>query len=357
MRIVLLFLLFILFQQNIKSTGPYIFGLRSHYGFIIPHSASIRQISDVNPWGVGIDGSKLFTGNKAWNYCFCYPRIGMSINYFNFNNPSVIGQGLISALYVEPFLSYHRKILFSYRFGLGLVYLDKPYNPLTNPENLFYSTRVSFTVYLKASVHYRFNEQYTLRLSGNYNHISNGGIKLPNKGINYPTISMAIDYHFQPPEIPKREKSKKALYKDKWWWNTSLFFTLKNKSRIDAENDIYPVYGAALFYNYLFARKNAVFSGVEFESNHALRKRFREKSINTDHRKGAIVLGHKVLIGRFSFNQYLGFYIYSPCEPLHIIYQRYELTFNITNKIYTGINLKAHWESADFLDARLGIKL
>jgi hypothetical protein len=357
MRILLLISLFLLIQHISKCNDPYILGIRSHYGFIIPHSASIRQISDVNPWGIGIDGSKLFTGEKAWDYCFCYPRIGMSINYFNFNNPSVIGQGLISALYVEPFLSYHRKMLFSYRFGLGLVYLNKPYDPVTNPQNLFYSTHLSFTVYLKATVHYRVNDQYTLRLSGNYNHISNGGIKLPNKGINYPTISMGVDYHFHIPEIKKREKTKKALYEDTWWWNTTLFFTLKNKSRIDTEDDIYPVYGAAVTYNYLFARKNAVFTGVEFESNRALRKKLREKDINTDHRKGALLVGHQLLVGRFSFNQYFGFYFYSPHKPLHVIYQRYELTFNITDKVFTGINLKAHWESADFLDVRFGIKL
>ncbi len=45
-------------------------GLRSHYGFIIPHSSTIRQVSWSEPWGLELDAALLLTGDRAWDYCF-----------------------------------------------------------------------------------------------------------------------------------------------------------------------------------------------------------------------------------------------------------------------------------------------
>ena len=47
-----------------------------------------------------------------------------------------------------------------------------------------------------------------LTASGNYNHISNGGLKQPNKGINYPTLALGLDYIPNPILIQNREKRR-----------------------------------------------------------------------------------------------------------------------------------------------------
>lgn len=352
---IIFLLLFLLPGWAVKANTPTVVGSRLHYGFILPHSQSIEELADAHPYGITLDGSKLFTGKEAWNYCFCYPRIGASLSYFNFNHRSIIGEGLVSSLYVEPFLTYRKQLNISYRFGLGPVYLSQPYDAENNPQNLFYSTHISFIVYLKLSLHYRFNKRYTLRLSGNYNHISNGGIQLPNKGINYPTFSMGVDYHFRKPKLKEHRKTDKALYKDKWWSDLVFFFTGKNKVR--RERKLYPVFGGAFHVNYLIGRLNALSCGVEFEANRALRAKLDQKNIATSHRKGGFLLGHHLLIGRFSFNQYIGVYFYAPRKPMDQLYQRYELTYRITDTFFTGINLKAHRHVADFMDLRLGIRM
>ncbi|GAG55248.1 unnamed protein product [marine sediment metagenome] len=63
----------------------------------------------------------------------------------------------------------------------------------------------------------------------------------------------------------------------------------------------------------------------------------------------------ELLHGEIDVRSKLGFYLYSPFEPLDAVYQRYGILFKISDRVFTGINMKAHRHVADFLDLRTGI--
>jgi hypothetical protein len=196
-------LIFLLLYQFAKSEGDSLrsvisVGLRPHYGFIILHSEDIRPIGQSYPYGLSFDVSWHKVSKKSYNSCLCFPRIGVSTTFWDFDNPEVLGQGVTSVFFIEPFFGATRKISFSMRSGFGLAYANKPYNKVTNPDNLSYSTRLSYALMLGANANFRVSERMLLSLSANYNHISNGGMKEPNKGINYPTASFGIDYYLNP---------------------------------------------------------------------------------------------------------------------------------------------------------------
>ncbi|MEM8569245.1 MAG: hypothetical protein AAGF85_22520, partial [Bacteroidota bacterium] len=44
--------------QQKAVNNPTLFGIRSHYGFIIPHSKELKDISQSNPWGIQVEWSK-----------------------------------------------------------------------------------------------------------------------------------------------------------------------------------------------------------------------------------------------------------------------------------------------------------
>jgi hypothetical protein len=45
-------------------------------------------------------------------------------------------------------------------------------------------------------------------MSAQYNHISNGGIKEPNKGLNYPTVAGGFHYYLEAPSFAYLARSK-----------------------------------------------------------------------------------------------------------------------------------------------------
>ena len=75
----------------LQAQNPSYYGLKAHYGFIIPHSSSLEDISSSNPWGIEVDYSRLKINQKAWNNCNCYAGSGVSFSYFNYGNQDQLG--------------------------------------------------------------------------------------------------------------------------------------------------------------------------------------------------------------------------------------------------------------------------
>ncbi len=334
------------------NTRQYIIGLRSHQGFIFRHSDELKNTTvQTYPWGIEADFSLLLTDKKSWSYCSCYPRTGFSFGYINFNS-DLLGYALPLIGYIEPFISNGNTLSISIRFGIGLAYLNNPYDSIDNPDNLFYSTHISFPVVLNAGLNYRLNNHWNLRLSGSFNHISNGGIKKPNKGINYPTIKLGTDYTFNPYSLPEWEQSGHDLSKNRWRFMVASGGSAKPTHK--GKKKRYPVYTINSCASRRLSRLSGISIGLEFINDLSLKQLLYDKGINKDHKRGAVLVGHEMLIGRFNFSQRVGLYLYSPYKAMDPVYQRYGLAFNLSELLYTGVSIKAHRHVADFLDFRIG---
>lgn len=243
----------------------------------------------------------------------------------SFDSPNIIGNAIAINPYVEPFFAHFNNIHLSYRFSLGTAWLRKPYHPENNALNLFYSTHINFTAIAAVAMHYNITSLLSFTLSGNYNHISNGGIQRPNKGINFPTLSLGADYSFSSTEYRYRDKVDAALYTKTWYYHTSLFVTEKTKNNTNTTK--YPVYGIYSDVSHLVGRISAAGIGIEGENNHSVRENIEDAGLSLDHKRLSVLVGHYLLIGRFSFSQHIGIYLYSPYRAMDPVYQRYALYF------------------------------
>ena len=347
-------------QCSEKLKNPLSIAIRGHYGFIIPHTAAIAEISNSNPWGIEADLAWHLVRERIWKHCYCYPRTGLSLNYFNFSFPEVLGHSVALYPYIEPYIRPQKKLSISFRFGMGPAWVSKVYDAETNPDNFFFCNHLSFIVVLNAAVNYRLNSRLSARAAFNYNHISNGGISQPNVGMNFPTLNAGFEYGITEFRIPHREKDTlRVLYPDRSWGEAYILGTVKD-DEID-EDKHYPVIGAGICYNYLIGRIVALNAGTEWISDFSVKEKIRRESINDpgsapDHNRAAILAGFDLLFGRFLFVHQWGFYYYAPYPARHRVYQRYGLNLRFTDRLYLGINIKAHGHVADLMDARLGIR-
>ena len=185
-------------QQEKENIRTYVIGINGQYGIIIPHSDELKSISESNPWGISADFSKLLYSDKAWSNCNCYSKIGLSAAYYNYSNPKNLGNSYNLILFAEPFLSYQKRLHTTLRAGMGITYLDKVYDEITNPENLFYSSPISFILILHLKLNYAIGPSHKVYFSGNYNHISNRAVEKPNKVMNLPTLGLGLEYTLNP---------------------------------------------------------------------------------------------------------------------------------------------------------------
>ena len=345
-----------IFCQDRQSS--LIIGLRPHYGFIVKHSGKLEGLTKTFPWGMEVDINWQLMSEKSWQYCFCYPRTGLSFFYTNFANPGILGSSFALYPFVEPSINGDRNLHATIRFGMGPTYLNNVFDSIDNPENKFYSSRISFIVHANFGLNYVINDKLFLRISGGFNHISNGGIKNPNLGINFPTASIGLEYNFNPLPFIIRSKDKSIkLIKYNHRFDLIVFST--GKTAVKGE-ERYTVYGISSGYSYVVGRQNAVSLAAEFTVDLAERKEIMKDSVMTkdgfvDHKYIALLAGHELVLGRFIFYQQLGIYLYCPYRRRDIVFQRYGLNFYLVKNVFIGVNIKAHRQVADFLDLRAGV--
>lgn len=343
-------------QRDGASDSSAVFvGARLHYGSILPHSSSIAHLTDSYLWGLQADVSRVLYTRDAWNACNCYSKNGISLSYFDFNNPEILGRSLSLALFAEPQLTYGRMSL-ALRAGVGISYLSKVYHRETNPENLFFSSPWSALLLLQINGHYRASPAWLLRLHTSYHHISNGGKRQPNKGMNFPTVGLGVDYSLKYIRVPRRAKiplRDKALhYYGGLSYNTrsvdeANFQSGERKVVIGLQGGVYkPV-----------APMHAIGLGVEASHDSALKAQARQENRAFDHHVLSALIRHHFLFGRFDFSQALGFYIHKEYPTPDEFFQRYALHYRIWNKFRVGFSLKAHRHTAEQMDVRLGFLL
>lgn len=356
-------LIFILYFSNFAlagnnhpadSTPPkYLFhaGLRAHYGFIFAHSRDVSNLSNSFPIGMELNLSKRLISRKTWDQCRCFPHTGLIVSFFDYDN-AVVGQSLTVAPYLEPVFSLSKGLQLAVRGGFGFSYLTRPYHPVTNPTNQSYSLPVSGFLVLGTGLHMKVTPQLWLNLTAQYNHISNGGLKEPNKGVNYPTASFGFQYYPKKPVLPVYPDSNTHTTAKR---DLRLEVYGSSKSILPGEKQRYFIGGVQVSAGYRIGRINRLRAGTEWTADYALQENLRRRGADTRHfQRGGIVAGHEFVMGRFLFSQQMAVYVYNPSQYNTLLYQRYALLYQPHPKWVAGVSLKAHGHVANFIDFRLG---
>lgn len=340
-------------EADSSRQGYWGWAAAADYGFIIVHSRDVRAVEDSYPWGVTAETFWQWTRMETYRNCRCYPKVGLAFKAWNYDNPRLLGNGYVLNTFLEPVYGAHRRLSFAVRGGAGVTYGTQPFDSLENPNNLSYSTDLSFYLLLGTRLHYRLHPQWKLSLSAYYNHVSNGGVRKPNKGINFPTASLGVAHYLENARFPQRELPAFKPGKARRWGEVYLF---GSRRRISSTGDrSYAVAGVSGRYQWQVGRSNALGLGAEYSFDDALpvQSQAQELARHPGHQLG-VMGGHNFLMGRFYFSQYIGLYLYNPVAVHPRLFQRYALVYAPARRWRAGIALKAHAEVASFLDVRLG---
>jgi hypothetical protein len=334
---------------------PTIVGFKSHYGFIIPHSKVIENNSGSNPFGAEIILSKFNVNENDWRQCNCYSRIGISFGAFNFGNKAILGNSTNLQVFIEPVIKPKNNLFFTFKAGTGIAYLSEIYNEIYNPENLFFSTHISFLLYIDFLLHYKITNNLVFNMGANYNHISNGGTKQPNKGMNFPTASIGLEYIFNPVDIKLHNYTKKDTVSKKIKNEFIFFYSLKMQAK-SSEFKETPcnIIGGSWRIVKRISTLNAFSIGTDLVWDGFIKEQIRREQTEIDNKRVSITVGHDLLFGRFLFSTQIGFYIYSPYKAMDPVYEKYALFYKINKNFISGIFLKAHRHVAELMGISAG---
>jgi hypothetical protein len=341
------------FKPPRKERSMFSVGAGVQHGFIFAHSQAVQNTKGANPTGVELSLSWQRNDAAVWELCNCYPRRGLFLAYYDYDT-RILGKSLTAAYFLEPTYRLNEKFFFSFKVSSGVSYLTRPFDSIKNPGNQSYSTHLSAFLLLGTGLWFRLNDRWSLNASINYQHESNGGVRQPNKGINWPTAGVAVNY----------QKTSRAFYraprlKEKFWrshslrWDAGLFGVPRRVLDENGNSSRSPLIGVMLQTSKQIGRINALNAGVEIYHDPEVQLRLKRDSISASSLKAGLLVGHEFLLGRFLFSQRLGMYVFDQTPYYDQLYHRWGLHYQLNKRVGIGFNLQAHKHVADYADLRL----
>jgi hypothetical protein len=328
-------------------------GLGLQHGFIFAHSEDVQNTTGARPTGIEAIFSWQRNDSAMFSLCHCYPRQGLMLNYYDYD-VGLLGRSGTAAYFLEPTYRMSDRVLFSFKAAAGLSYLNNPYDSIENPTNQSYSTHLSIYLLVGVGVWLKLSEQWWLNPTINYQHISNGGLRDPNKGINWPTAGISVNY--QPRSRPWYTGKKTA---EKYWKNYSPRYDVTLMGAMlrgfdqDGNRKRFFMGGLALQAAKQVASLSMLTLGAEVYHDGNLQEKLRSDNIEASPVQAGLMLGHEFLLGRFQFSQRLGVYIFDQTPYYDRIFHRWGVQYRINRHFSAGLNLLAHRQVAEFLDFRL----
>lgn len=300
------------------------------------------------PWSLQMDWGVTKTNRRSWNYCQCFSQNGLSGSYINFSNPSNLGRAITIAGFIEPYIVNADKFILSLRASVGLAFLNKVYDSLTNRDNIFVSEPMSFFLALGPNVSYRFNDRMALKAAFAINHISNGGRKNPNDGMNYFGYQLGVQYALRPYTLKPLPKEK---FTDR---NYSLVLHAFGVQRVAQATSLWQEEARGLFGLNVgvmkrIGRMNGLGVGAEVYYdgiNSVFQNRYNHEMQTTI---SSLSLQHYLFFGKLLFGQQLGFYLSSNTGYPNSYFQRYVLEYEVLKNWYAGFTLKSYNDRSDYL--------
>lgn len=324
--------------------------------------------------GEGIGGFELgfrvqTTGKRSWQAWQRYPSLGVSAAVFQLGEGSHgEGYALLPWLNV-PVL---RAGWFSahFRVGSGLGWVSHPYNWWDNPAQNAIGSHWNNITQFRLGAEGRLNAHTKLLAGGSFTHFSNGGIALPNFGINILSGWVGIAWSPKPLKNTdyKPAETSRKLVRRRWGALAQAGYTAVQIATFDGPK--YPIRtgSAAVFYHFNQLHRGS--AGIDYEMNVSVREWGLHSNLfatETEARQGATRLawfvgeeflfgdiGIQLVVGRYFGEKWNAFTAKRLYSKLAMRYY-FPPMFQTPVRAFAGITLKAHAFTAEYMTLNAGL--
>ncbi len=143
-------------------------------------------------WAYHLSIGRYFNHPNSINKkAFNNPYAGIKVGYHNLGNTSMFGHQFTLSPFITIGTSPKPYKGVQFHFALGANYFTKKYDDLTNPDNLFIGSHVTWSYQTFLYKTFSLKKKNNLKIGLGFVHASNGHTELPNYGVNSFVFSMA----------------------------------------------------------------------------------------------------------------------------------------------------------------------
>lgn len=346
-------------KENIDSTSTRTsLGFKINTGSIIPHQIPLRPLVKgiVKAFEVSFGFNTI--DNKIWHNYFNHPEVGISYLFMDFGYKEVLGYSHSIYPFIEfPLIHHDKPLNLNIKLAMGLSYITKRYDSISNPINIAISSPINLYASLGLNLSYRLSSRVSANIGFSGSHFSNGSIKKPNYGLNILTGNFGLNYNLN--KHTKIHKSITEFEIDNSRWLAIVSGGYKETG--DPGGSMYGIGTITIEYSKSWKTLFRYGTSFDFMYDGSTFVHFREDSVKYKSRLKASKLGSALMIElnlyRLSAYANFGVYLYNHDKQISAIYQRIGLRYRITKSLYTQFSIKTHLNVADYVEVGIGYRL
>src|ERR1019366_7758455 len=358
--IVIPIIVFLLLPALLKSQNSpkddFTLSAQGHVGYIMAHRDDMANLIKGHIYGGELNYIFRTNGCKTWHKYYKYPELGFCFLHLYLANPAQLGN--LEAIYPYTNIRLNKlssKTSFNLRLGTGLSYLSKPFDRITNHQNVAIGSHFNAFVNLRLSLSTMLTEAWRLDAGVGLSHASNGAYATPNLGLNMATINLGIGYVFGNKICTYITDTITPHIKK---WQTSIFGVAGIKQLAEPGGNEYAAYSLQANLLRGLNYKTSLGGGLEVFYNNATKQIWADGGIYTSKLSDIVQAGAKICYSynfhRLSLPIEFGMYFYKKQPENGIFFHRIGLRYKINKHIIANVTLLTHWAKADYFEWGLG---
>jgi len=356
-----LFIALILTLLNLREVKAqqgrlYSLGVNAMPGFLVAHREDSKNL-EAHVMGYELQWSRRNIVERPWGREYDHAEIGLNLLYMDLGNPDLTGKVFCIGPNFETRVLGNERNALQFRAGSGVAYLTQKFDVYTNRRNQAIGSNLNALMQLRLNWLHSFgNSGLESNIGIGITHFSNGSFRVPNLGVNMPTLWLGVNRRYHSKHI-RADASDTIRVPD---WTVYAAYAFKERSLANTTTfKIINLGVERIFYNKL-TRQWRVGADLFFDKTHAFGKD-PERELKglkpQEMTELAVFGGHQWLIYKVHFFFDLGVYLYKPSTEKLFVYERLGFKYQIMDHWYFRSTLKAHLGIADFLDWGIGYKL
>lgn len=323
-------------------------------------------------------------GSKEWHRRFGRPYYGGGIVAFNYLKNNNMGSPFAVYGTFGGTIKETPNHSWNYETSGGFAFNWTPYDLKKGYNNQTFGSSVSIYINLGANYKYYLGKHFDLGLGLNFNHFSNGALKLPNKGMNTFSPKLSLTYHFD--ERAFAPKDTLSAFDKYSTLDVNVFggvrhsiFYGKDPGFEDFDVDMirkfegkyHQNWGLETVYHRQVTYKSSLGLGIGLMYDEDYNNKFYQdpdgviqstKRFEREQLLLNIFPSYRLSISKFAIQIQPGFYIFRKTIDRRydktFFYQRVGFQYTIGKNFLIGIGLRSFkFHKADYIEWRLGYRI
>lgn len=330
-------------------------------GFLLAH---VPYLKNIESHTVGAELQiELDQSNTRWGRHYNAPVTGFGVNYINFGRDetgwAVSLQGNIKFKLIEK-----EQGALSFRLGAGIGYLNRIFDEVNNLRNQAIGSHLNG--FMQTALFYErqlANSEIAAGLA--LSHFSNGAYRMPNLGLNLPSLYLRYSR-----DVNWFDDLKAPKGIDPWLpdtalmpvWNYAITGIYTHKERTLSNPAQFTLFGVQTRAIYARSIKHSWRVGLDgmFDKTYAY-VRDIETDLDTvsywSQFELGVAVGKSWNFGKLQVVAEVGTYLARPTTYKRTIYERIGLTYHLTEHLGLQSTLKFHRAVADYIEWGLAYRL